>query len=200
MVAITYEKITSSRAKYPRLAVMPNGNVVVTVPAARAGIFRSKPYSDTEIDRWVRSKRDWIVRVQEDFRKKQVRREKRELKSPRIPLPKMRRGTKAYAAAREDARRLVIERLAHFNAFYGFRYGTISIRDQKTRWGSCSAAGNLAFNFRIVHIAPELADYLVVHELCHTKHHNHSKEFWAEVEKTIPDYNERRKELKRYSF
>ncbi len=199
MLGIKYKKVVSSRAKHLRLSVAPDGTVTITVPAKRTALFATV-YSDYAIDRWVTGKQAWIEKVQEGFRKKRERRAKQELKSPRISLPMLRRGTKAYATAREDARQLVTERLAYFNSFYGFRYGTISIRDQKTRWGSCSAAGNLAFNFRIVHIAPELSDYLVVHELCHTKHHNHSEAFWAEVERTIPDCKSRRKALKRYTF
>jgi predicted metal-dependent hydrolase len=199
MERIIYETVVSTRAKHLRISVAPDGAVAVTVPSKRPSLF-FRTFSNADIDAWVESKREWIICVQVAFAKKRERREKQALRSPRIRLPKLRRGTRAYNTAREEARRIITERLAHFNTFYHFTYGTISIRDQKTRWGSCSAIGNLAFNFRIVHIAPELADYLVVHELCHIKHHNHSAEFWAEVARTVPDYIYKRKELKRYSY
>lgn len=74
-------------------------------------------------------------------------------------------------------------------------YNNITIKNQKKRWGSCSSAGNLNFNWRLILAPPEVIDYVVVHELCHLKQMNHSKEFWSEVEKVLPDYKVRKKWL-----
>ena len=98
---------------------------------------------------------------------------------------------------REQARRFVKNRIEYFNNFYNFKINRIAIKNQTTRWGSCSSKGNLNFNYKIIYLRPALADYLIVHELCHLGELNHSKNFWALVSKTIPDYIEVNKELRR---
>src|SRR5665647_443236 len=75
------------------------------------------------------------------------------------------------------------------------RYEKITIKEQKTRWGSCSSESNLNFNWKLLLLPPELAEYVVVHELTHLKVMNHSPRFWAEVAKNLPDYAERKKRL-----
>lgn len=102
-----------------------------------------------------------------------------------------------FLANRAAARALVVSRLEFFNQFYGFVYTRVSIRNQRTRWGSCSRSGTLSFNVRLVMIDPTLADFVIVHELCHIAEMNHSRNFWALVERTIPDYKKRRSELRR---
>lgn len=80
----------------------------------------------------------------------------------------------------------------------GVTYGRISIRNQKTRWGSCSSLGNLNFNYRLFFMPDELMDYVIVHELCHRIHMNHSKQFWDEVEKYYPEYRKAQNILRKY--
>lgn len=101
-----------------------------------------------------------------------------------------------YKAYKEKARELIMSRLEHFAYPYGFSYGRVSIRNQSTRWGSCSKQGNLNFNYRLVQLPLELLDYVVVHELCHLAEFNHSRKFWDLVAQAIPDYKERRRQLK----
>lgn len=97
----------------------------------------------------------------------------------------------------DRARRLIAGRLAHFSREHGFDYGKVSIRDQKTRWGSCSAKKNLSFSWRLVQLPPDILDYVVVHELVHTNVLNHSKAFWAEVGSICPDYKQAVEQLRR---
>lgn len=78
----------------------------------------------------------------------------------------------------------------------GVSYGRISIREQKTRWGSCSSQGNLNFNWRLIFAPENVLDYVVVHELAHRKEMNHSKAFYAIVESVLPDYRVSRKWLR----
>ena len=87
-------------------------------------------------------------------------------------------------------------RTACFAKQMGVQYERISIRHQKTRWGSCSGRGNLNFNCMLMAMPESIQDYVIVHELCHLKEMNHSPAFWAQVEKVLPDYKERRAWLK----
>jgi predicted metal-dependent hydrolase len=105
-----------------------------------------------------------------------------------------------YLKHKEEARRLVKEKIETFNKIYGFCYGRIAIRNTKSRWGSCSKKGNLNFNYKIALLPPKLADYLVVHELCHLGEFNHSPKFWDLVAKAMPDYKKLRKELRHIQF
>ncbi len=96
---------------------------------------------------------------------------------------------------RQAAKKYFPARVAYYENIIGVTHGSISIRDQKTRWGSCSAKGNLNFNWRLMLAPPRVLDYVVVHELCHRKQMNHSKAFWDAVEMVLPDYRELRKWL-----
>lgn len=101
-----------------------------------------------------------------------------------------------YIKYKEQARAIVVERLAIYNQIYQYKYNRISIRDQRTRWGSCSSKGNINFNYKIALLPTHLADYIVVHELCHIGEMNHSSRFWGLVARTIPNYLECRAQLK----
>ncbi len=103
-----------------------------------------------------------------------------------------------FLAYRETARKLVSERLKYFNQTYRFDIGRISIRNQKSRWGSCSMLGNVNFNYKLALLPPALSDYVIVHELCHIGEMNHGPKFWALVARAIPDWVDRRRALKAY--
>ncbi len=100
-----------------------------------------------------------------------------------------------YLQNKEKARILVHQKIEYFNNFYGYEFNRVSIKNQKTRWGSCSSKGNLNFNYRVLFLPEELCDYVIVHELCHLKELNHSKGFWELVSTTISNYKEKRKKL-----
>ncbi len=105
--------------------------------------------------------------------------------------------TPQYRTHKTAALKIVKDRIAHFNAFYQFRVNKITIKNQKTRWGSCSKKGNLNFNYRLALLPQRLSDYVIVHELCHLGQFNHSPEFWKLVAKTIPDYKKIKREFKK---
>ena len=109
----------------------------------------------------------------------------------------MRRNRAQYLRLREVARALAHGRIARFNALYQFPVGRISIKNHKSRWGSCSSKGNLNFNYKIALLPPEVADYIIVHELCHLAEFNHSPKFWALVSKALPNHLALRQTLRR---
>ena len=168
--SIEYAVRESVRAKKMRVTVFPGGKVVVTAPARMPG---------AHIDRFLVRHSRWLERTLTRL----------EHKPERIVLPQ---GKHAYSRDRTGASILVRGRLGHFNAQYHFKILSFSIRNQKSRWGSCSHRGLLSFNFRIVHLPAALADYIVVHELCHFHALDHSGAFWNEVDKVLPDYQERK--------
>jgi hypothetical protein len=168
----------SDRAKRLKITIHPDASVVVTVPK-RVSIARAELF--------VQEKRNWILEKVALMQRKLALR-------PEITMPK---GTKAgLENDRETALAFVLERLEHFNRFYGLVWKKVTIKNLSTRWGSCSKIGNLNFSYKILYLPKELADYLVVHELCHLKEFNHSKAFWALVEETLPEYRALRRQLR----
>jgi len=97
---------------------------------------------------------------------------------------------------RKSARECFERKVVHWHRYTGGNYSTITIRDQKSRWGSCSSRGTLSFNYRLIFAPPGILDYVVVHELCHLTHMNHSKEFWNMVGTVMPDYKKHKSWLK----
>lgn len=105
---------------------------------------------------------------------------------------------KAYQSHKEIARTLVHQKLEKFNEHYQLTYRRVAIRNQRSRWGSCSKQGNLNFNYRIAFLPESLQDYIIVHELCHLAVFDHSEKFWERVAETVPDHALRRKALVAY--
>lgn len=116
-------------------------------------------------------------------------------------MPKKKRSTRAtahYRLHKPRARAFIEERIAVLNLHYGFSYGRIAVRNTRSRWGSCSLKKNLNFSYRLLFLPPELADYVIVHELCHLAEFNHSPRFWALVAETIPNWRNHRTLLKEW--
>lgn len=175
---IKYVLKRSGRAKSIRLSVSLGGEVSVTAPGF---------CSEKVIEDFVLKNAFWIANKIKHFSKFEGKIVIRTSRSD-------------YLRNKEHARKLIKERVTHFNRFYDFKFNRIAIKNQKTLWGSCSGEGNLNFSYALVKIRPELSDYVVVHEMCHLWHFNHSKEFWKLVERTIPEYKKLRKELKEIIF
>jgi len=95
---------------------------------------------------------------------------------------------------------LISQRIQYYNQSYQCKINRVVIRNQRRRWGSCSALGNLQFNYRVIRLPLVLVDYIVVHELCHLRELNHSVRFWQLVGETVPDFRQRRRTLRRIAL
>lgn len=178
---ISYDLRKSERARCLRIAIYANLNIVVTLPAGK---------SEREAATYLQKKAKWVINTLDKFRKIKI-------SNPfagKSALP--RRSIRDFRQNKEKALVLIKNLIEKINKTYQFEYRRISIRNQKTRWGSCSKKGNLNFNYRIIFLPPKLAEYIVVHELCHLKELNHSRRFWNLVGKVLPDYKKLIKELK----
>ena len=101
---------------------------------------------------------------------------------------------------REDARKILNQRLAELATEHDFEYAKVSIRKQKTRWGSCSSQNNISLNQSLLHLPDDLIDYVLLHELTHTRVKDHSPSFWDELETICPDAKEKRRLLKTHDY
>lgn len=156
------------------MVVYCDGNFVVTAPQS-AG--------QSLIEKFIIEKSKWIIDKLEYF------------KSFGGTIIKTEKGD--FLKYKQQTLVLAENRIKYFNDFYGFKYNKINIKNQKTRWGSCSKKGNINFNYKIALLPSHLADYIIVHELCHLGQLNHSRKFWNLVAKTTPNYPKIRKELKK---
>lgn len=141
--------------------------------------------SDNDIQSFVIKKSNWLKQHL------QLMKERNEKKA--LP-PKLSRGE--IEVLGKQALDIIPKRVQLFAPIIGVGYGKLTVRNQKTLWGSCSSGGNLSFNCLLMLAPPEVVDYVVVHELCHRRHMNHSKSFWGEVERVLPNYRVQKKWLK----
>ncbi len=142
---------------------------------------------DSAVRKFIGERTDWI---EKNMRKMMERQEALKAEPEDILTAEELRGLA------EEAAEYIPGRVAIYASLIGVSCGRITIRNQRTRWGSCSSAGNLNFNCLLMLMPPEIIDYVVVYELCHRLEMNHSPYFWAEVERVLPDYRKRRKWLR----
>lgn len=167
-------KIIRSDRKTLSVEVKPEG-VIVRVPMAA---------TDRDIDRFLRRHKAWIDEHLERVRQETAASDRKKL------------SVQELEELKQKARELIPERVAYYAELIGVTYGRITIRCQRTRWGSCGAKGDLNFNCLLMLMPPEILDSVVVHELCHRKEMNHSEKFYGELLRVFPDYRRCEKWLK----
>ncbi len=175
---ISYKLKRSKRAKRMRLAVYCDGSVIVTTPF---GVELSI------VEKFLADKKQWVwdkILFFKSVDSKAIRTFSH----------------KDYLENKDKALALVQNRVRVYNKVYGFSFNNIFIKNQKTCWGSCSCKQNLNFNYKIVFLPQKHRDYIIVHEICHLKEFNHSKKFWALVEKALPNYLDIKKELRNHEL
>lgn len=173
-----YKIRKSKRAKRMRLAVYCDGSVVVTAPIGA---------NQTIIERYVSDKKQWLIDKINFF--KSV-----ESKSIRTF------SEDDYAKYKDEALYFVERKIRAFNKKLNFQYNKVTIKNLKTKWGSCSRNANLNFNYKIIFLPKKQQDYIIVHELCHLKEFNHSRKFWSLVEQMMPDYLKIKNELRNHEL
>ena len=183
------------RSNRKTLAIQINPDLSVTV---RAPMYA--PQSD--IERILREKEGWIQKHIEKIRDMEEKRKKTQGEKGEYG-----ESVESEYLTNEEIKKLADKALQHIPkrvSYYakqiGVTYGKITIRNQKTRWGSCSSKGNVNFNYQLYYMPRELMDYVIIHELSHRRHMNHSAEFWQEVEKYCKTYRECRKKLRDYEI
>ncbi len=163
---MTYKII---RSKRKTLGIEVNADGVTVRAPLRA--------SEAEIERFVARHESWI---EKNFKKAEERKKALAGITPLTP--------DEIKGLAEEAMRVIPERVGHYAKIIGVSYGRITVRNQCSKWGSCSSKGNLSFNCLLMLAPPEVLDSVVVHELCHRKEMNHSERFYAEVLRAFPEY------------
>jgi len=174
MTKVIFRK--NRKSKGVKITLKSRGNFLVSYPWF---------ISQKKAEKFFLKNEDWVLKSLEGFKSKKY--------SNLLSWGER----KDYLKNKEMARNFVKNRLEQLNKIYNFSFNKIAIRDQQTRWGSCSSNQNLNFNYRILFLPDDLVDYLIVHELCHLKEMNHSQKFWDLVRLAIPDYKEKSKKLKK---
>ena len=167
----------STRARHVSISIKPHKGVRIAVPL---GVTFEKAQ---EI---IHLKKNWI-------QKHLARMRQMELNHDNL-LHKLSRTN------RVEAKKKLVDRLNKLAEKHGFTYNRVSIRNQKTRWGSCSPSNNLSLNFKLVVLPKELVDYVLLHELVHTRIKNHRREFWHILEGLVGDAKARRSQIKKYQL
>ena len=167
----------SKRAIRIGITIKPFHGVRVAVPH-RSSFERAKGFTYSQID-WIKRQNERIKKYEKKYNEN---------------------ANKFNKIGKEKAKTILVRRLKYLANRYGYYYNRVLIRNQKTRWGSCSAKNNISLNMKLVILPEELMDYVILHELVHTRKKNHSKIFWDEIDKLVRNSSELRIKLRQYGM
>ena len=167
----------SKRARHLNITIKPFDGIRVAVPFG---------FSYREAEQVLRANIKWIEKRQERIKKAQRKYDSLLKKSTELD--------------RTTARQILIQKLDELSKINGFSYNRVFIRNQKTRWGSCSAKNNISLNMKLLLLPEELRDYVILHELVHTQIKNHSSKFWEALDKYVGDARGQQVKLNDYSL
>jgi len=170
---ITFQKKYSKRAKSIRISINHSGELVLTLP--KPGFFQSSESIEKKALEFLESKKSWVLKY---FNKQK---NKKSSKNPDL----QNYSREHYLKHKEQARKLCEQKCKFWAEKMGVNYNRIAIKSLKTKWGSCSSKKNLNFNYKILFLSEKDRDYLIVHELSHLVHMNHSSRFWDLVCETL---------------
>ena len=173
---LNYSLNQTRRSRRMRISIDADASITVRA---------QPPMSQRYIEGVLVARQGWILKTIEIIRRRGV-------------VIRIAHDPAAYKKYKKTALEFVCKKIEEFNRAGEFSFSTISIRNQRKRWGSCSKNGNIIFNYKLLFLPDELSAYVVVHELCHLKQHNHSRAFWQEVGRKIPDYRERIAALRKF--
>lgn len=161
------------------LRVGKGGKVTVSAPPRLSLSF---------IENFVKDHDDWI----ESSKLKIQQREDSDTKE-KIKFP-------SFESSKARAKKLLLERVRYWSKWYGVSFERVSIKRASTRWGSCSTKGNINLQYKLFFLPEEFREYVVVHEVCHLLHMNHSHAFWKEVERSVPNWRIIKRKMKQFSL
>jgi predicted metal-dependent hydrolase len=163
--------VSSDRARYTRITLKHDGSITLTVPR-RVSLRQAREFLESRIP--------WIRRHQSGFR------------APDSVV--------GPVVSRAEARRLLTERVRELARAHGFVYNKVFVKNQRTLWGSCSTKNNINLNINLLRLPEDLRDYVILHELLHIRHRNHSKAFWADMDRLVGDGKKLQKRLRKYKL
>lgn len=173
-----YSVRASQRARSQKIVVGWDGRLEIVWP-------KRMVMTDRRVKQLLHKYADWIER---HVAKMKNRTDIEPLEHKGVPRQIVERQTREY----------ILSRITHFSSAYRFRPVEIVLRSYRSQWGSCSKTARIGFHYKLCLLPKPLADYVIVHELCHTVHFNHSRSFWGLVETFCPDYRACRKALGQY--